>query len=226
MSPGMLATLEYTASDTPIVARTAVGDLARSPMLPAELSGVTLTINGAACLLKSVNGRHIDFMVPRGLTSAADGSKSYPFVLINNGVVMRSTMVIVPARPDIFRLDDVQAPGGRTKAFNITNPVQTQEPFVIKTVEQKGGTLVPTVIRVYVTGVKDLAPSAVTVRFKNKTLTPTNIVELTPGVWGVDVTLSADMEGQGESQVVVTATVGGITFTSRLDDTTSFVKIL
>jgi len=226
MSPGMLATLEYTATDTPITARTAVGDLTRSPMLPPELSGVTLTINGAACLLKSVSGRHVDFMVPEGLTFAADGSKSYPFVLINNGVVMRGTMVIVPSRPDIFRLDNVAAPGGRTKAFNITSFVHTQEPFTVRTVKIKGGVFVPSVIRVYVTGVDVVAASAITVRFKDQTLTASNVVEIEPGVWGVDVTLTPAMEGQGESPVVVTVTIGTATFVSRLDDTTSFVRIL
>jgi len=209
------------------VARTAVGDLMRSPQLPAELSGVTLTINGAACLLKAVSGRHVDFEVPQGLTVATDGSKSYPFVLINNGVVMRGTMVMVPSRPDIFRLDNVPAPGGRTKAFNVTNRVHTQEPFVTRTVQIKGGTFTQSVIRVYATGVFGIPANNVTVRFGNQTLTAFNTVEIEPGVWGIDVLLLPTMAGQGESPVVVTVTLSnGSTFTSRLDDTTSFVRIL
>ncbi len=226
MAPGMLATLDYTATDTPITPKTAVGELTRSPQLPAELSGVTLTINGAACLLKAVSGRHVDFLVPEGLTAAADGSKSYPFVLINNGVVMRGTMVIVPARPDIFRLDNVPAPGGRTKALNITNRVHTIEPFVTRTVKIKGGVFTPSLIRIYATGVFGMSPSVITVRFKDQTTGVTNLVELEPGVWAIDVLLTSGMVGQGDSPVVVTVTIGSSTFISRLDDTTSFVRIL
>jgi len=226
MSPGMLATLDYTATDTPIATRTGVGDLTRSPVLPAELSGVTLTINGAACLLKNVSGRHVDFIVPAGLTSASDGSKSYPFVLINNGVVMRGTMVIVPTRPDIFRLDNVAAPGGRTKAFNITNRVHTQEPFVIRTVKIKGGLFTPSLIRVYATGLQGIDPTTVSIRLKDQTVTAAAITPIEPGVWGIDFFLTQAMLGLGDSQVVVTVTFNNVTFTSRLDDTTSFTRIL
>ena len=226
MSPGMLATLDYTATDTPITARTAVGGLTRAPMLPAELSGVTLTINGAACLLKAVSGRHVDFMVPEGLTAAADGSKSYPFVLINNGVVMRGTMVIVPARPDIFRLDNVAAAGGRTKMFNITNRVHTQEPFVIRTVKIKGGVFVPSLMRVYVTGVDGLAPSTISIRIKDQIMAGQAVTEVEPGVWGVDFQLVTLLQGAGDSPVVVTVNLSNATFSSRVDDTTSFTRIL
>ncbi|HEY2847867.1 MAG TPA: hypothetical protein VGI80_08615, partial [Pyrinomonadaceae bacterium] len=226
MSPGMLATLDYTATDTPIAARTGVGDFARSPILPVELSGVTLTINGAACLLKAVSGRHVDFIVPAGLTAASNGSKSYPFVLINNGIVMRGTMVIVPSRPDIFRLDNVAASGGRTKAFNVTNVVQTREPFVTRTVKIKGGVFVPSTVRFYITGVQGMAPSSIAVRIKDQSVVVFNVVQIEPGVYGVDVNLTPAMEGQGDSQVVVTVTLSDGTFTSRLDDTTSFTRIL
>jgi hypothetical protein len=161
-----------------------------------------------------------------GLTAATDGSKAYPFVLINNGVVMRGTVDIVVARPDIFRLDNVAAAGGRTKAFNVTNRVHTQEPFVVRTVKIKGGLFTPSIVRVYATGVQGIDPSTVTVRIKDQSLVPFQIVQLEPGVWGLDVTLTPAMEGQGDSQVVVTVTINGIVFASRLDDTTSFTRIL
>src|SRR5204862_8174351 len=55
LSPGMAATLFYQAGfDRSVVARTAVGSLMRSFTLPIELSGISVTINGAACGLKSV----------------------------------------------------------------------------------------------------------------------------------------------------------------------------
>lgn len=228
LSPGILASLDYTASDTPIPARTAVGDLKRVPSLPIELSGAVLTINGAACGLKSVAGRHIDFVVPPALPFASDGTKIFPFVLINNGAAMRSNLSIVPVEPDIFRLDNVPGPGGRTKLFNVTNRVHTTEPFTVRTIKIKGGVFVPTVLRMYLTGVEGLATTDVKIRIKDVTIDgvisgPT-LVE--PGVYTVDFALPSTLDGKGESPVVVTVTIAGVIFVSRLDDTTSFVRIL
>jgi hypothetical protein len=228
LGDGMLASLDYTATDTPITPRTGVGDIKRVPSLPIELSGVTLTIDGAACGLKSVGGRHIDFVVPPALPNTLDGSKTSPFVLVNNGVAMRSTVSIVPARPDIFRLDNVPAAGGRAKLFNVTNRVHTTEPFTARTVKIKGGVFVPTVLRMYLTGVDSLSPGIISIRIKDVTIngvlsTPT-LIE--PGVYTIDFPLPANINGEGESPVVVTVTINGVTFSSRLDDTTSFVRIL
>lgn len=227
MAPGMLVSLDYTASDPAITTRTAVGDVTRRPPLPVELSGVTLTINGAAAGLKSVSGKHIDFTVPEGLPSKVDGTTTYPLVLNNNGNIIRTTVTLVPARPDIFRIDNIAAPGGRTKAFNVTNTVPTGEPFAVKTVEIKGGTLVPTVLRVYVTGVDSNPVTAISVRIKGQTIAPvTASTQVEPGVWALDFALPAALEGAGESPVIVTVTVGSTGFVSRVDDTTSFIKIL
>jgi hypothetical protein len=67
VSPGMLAILNYTSGiNEPVVARTAVGSLQRRFTLPIELSGVTLTVNGAAAGLQSVSQRQIVFVVPPG----------------------------------------------------------------------------------------------------------------------------------------------------------------
>jgi len=223
----MLVSLDYTASDPAITARTGVGDITRRPPLPVELSGVTLTINGAAAGLKSVGGKHVDFMVPEGLPSKVDGTTTYPLVLNNNGNVIRTTVTLVPARPDIFRIDNVAAPGGRTRAFNVTNTVPTGEPFTVKTVEIKGGTLVPTILRVYVTGVDSNPVTGISVRIKDQTIAPvTASTQVEPGVWALDFALPAALEGAGESPVIVTVTVGSTTFVSRVDDTTSFIKIL
>jgi Tol biopolymer transport system component len=227
LAPGMLASLDYTATDTPIAPRTAVGDLKRSPNLPIELSGVSLAINGVACGLRSVGGRHIDFVLPDGFAGAADGSVKLPFVLVNNGVAMRDTLTIVPARPDIFRIDDVAAAGGRTKAFNVTNRVPTREPFTVRTVKIKGGVFVPTVLRVYLTGINNIPPTGISVRIKDITINGVSaITKVEPGVWTIDFQLPSTLDGKGESPVVVTVTVGSTTFTSRLDDTTSFIRIL
>ena len=110
--------------------------------------------------------------------------------------------------------------------FNITNRVHTQEPFAIRTIKIKGGIFVPSVIRVYVTGVDQIAPTNITVRIKDQTYTAANSTELEPGVWGVDFALGAASLGAGDSPVVVTVTLSSGAFTSRVDDTTSFTRIL
>ena len=75
LSPGMAATLFYQAGfDRSVVARTAVGSLMRSFTLPIELSGISMTINGAACGLKSVSRHRIEFVVPPGLASSSAGT--------------------------------------------------------------------------------------------------------------------------------------------------------
>ena len=97
----MLAFLNVPSGFDPIAARTAVGSVQRSFQLPIELSGVTLTINGVGAGLKSVSSASITFVVPPTLAADAAGT-SYPVVLNINGVVVKSTIVLVPARPDIF----------------------------------------------------------------------------------------------------------------------------
>ena len=230
ISPGMLATLDYQAGiDRPVVARTAVGSVSRQFDLPIELSGVTLSINGAACGLKSVSQRQIVFVVPPGLASVAAGT-SYPVTITNNGVVMKRTVTIVPARPDIFRSDGAIFAGGRTKLFNVTNTVPTTEPFTVRTIRRRGNRLVPTVLRIHVTGVTDLlSPARIRVRIRDRTLTAlTTPVMIEPGIWTFDFELPRELEGAGNDLPVVVfyEEPSGSIFFSRLDDTTSFVWIL
>ena len=121
----MLVTIEYSGGiNNPVTARTAVGDIARRFTLPIELSGVTLTVNGAAAGLKSVGQREITFVVPPGLAGATTGTP-YPVVINSGGVVIRNSLTIVPVRPDVFTFSAAPGPNGRARIFNITNPVFT-----------------------------------------------------------------------------------------------------
>jgi hypothetical protein len=230
ISPGMLAIAEYTSNaDQPIVFRAAQGSLERRPTLPIELSGVTMTINGVGVGLRSVGQRRIEFVVPRGLPASVDGTV-YPVTINNNGVVFRSFVTLVPSRPDIFRMDLVAAALGRARAFNVTNTVFRTEPFAVRTIRRRGNIMVPTVVRLYLTGVEGAAPANITIRIGNITIPPAGILSsavlVEPGVYTVDFELPASLEGAGDQPIIVTVTTGQSSFSSRLDDTAPRIAIL
>jgi hypothetical protein len=230
MSPEMLAILTFDASvDRAVEERTAVGSLNRRFNLPMELSGVTLSINGAMCGIKSVSDTEVVFVVPRGLQSAVTGTK-YPFVLINNGVRFSGEVAIVPTRPDIFTLSGVPEPGGRADLRNVTNRVHTTEPFTVRTILEKGGKKVYTRLRIRATGILDRTASQLQVRIGGATISGaeilTNAVEVEPGVFEFDFRLPGSLNGAGDQPVVLTAIQGSTFFLSRLDDTAPKVRIL
>jgi uncharacterized protein (TIGR03437 family) len=230
VSPGMLAILDYNSGlNTPVVARTAVGSIDRRFPLPIELSGVTMSINGAAVGLKSVNPQQIVFVVPPGLSSSTAGT-SYPVAVNNNGVIFRGNITIVPTQPDIFTDLLTPGPGGRARVFNATNRVLTREPFTIRTFRLRGSRLVPTVLRLYLTGVNGVPASLFTIRIGNRTISGasviTSAVQIEPGVYTVDFTLPPELAGAGDQPIVVSVTVNGVTFSSRLDDTAPRLFIL
>lgn len=230
VAPGMLASLSYQAGfDRPIVPRSGVGSLNRSFNLPIELSGVSLTINGFACGLRYVNRHRIDFLVPPGLTATSAGTK-YPLVIQNNGTVLKSEVVLVPSRPDIFNTAGTEGPGGRAKVFNITNRVFTTEPFNVRTIRVRPSGRVPSILRLYLTGIQPGSPANISVKIGNSAspLVPVTgtVVQVEPGIYTLDFALKDDLAGAGDVPVVVTVSVDGISFASRLDDTTSRIRIL
>ncbi len=231
VSPGMLAILNYTSGvNDPVVARTAMGSLERSFTLPIQLSGVTLTINGAAAGLQSVSQRQIVFVVPPGVVAVNNNPTVYPVVLNNNGTVFRGSITIVPARPDIFIFPASQTVSNRARIFNVTNTVQRTEPFNVTTLRTRGGRRVPTVLRLYVTGINNLSAANLMVRIGNTTLTGaqllTGAVLREPGVYTIDFALPATLQGAGDVPIIVSATIGGVTYSSRLDDTAPRFRIL
>lgn len=227
ISPGMAATLYYRAGfDRSVVARTAVGSLLRSFTLPIELSGMSMTINGAACGLKSVSRHRIEFVVPPGLASSTAGTV-YPLVIHNRGTVLKTSVTIVPARPDIFNTAGFIGPGGRAKIFNVTNSVHTTEPFAVRTILRRGNRLVPSVLRVYLTGVANMPSTVISVRIRDSVITPrSNPVLVEPGVYTVDFELPPALAAAGDQPIVVFVTISGVTFSSRLDDTAARLFIL
>lgn len=235
VSPGMLAVMNYDAGiSQPVGAASAPGSVSRRFTLPVELSGVTMTINGVAVGLRRVSRRQIEFVVPPGLLAATGGS-TYPVVLNNNGTVVKGSVVLVPARPDIFTNLEFPGPGGRARALNVTNRVWTSEPFPIRTFRLRGSKLVPTKLRLYLTGVNDVSPSrifgnAVTIRIGDVNIAGsavvTNPVLVEPGVFAIDFDLPPIAAGLGNKPIVVSVFFDGVIYTSRLDDTAPFIRIL
>lgn len=179
--------------------------------------------------MKSVGGRRIEFVVPPAIASAISGTV-FPLVINNNGTVMKSFVTIVPTRPDIFAKNNFVGPGGRTRSFNVTNTVQTGEPFAVRTIKRKGNRLVPSVLRVYLTGVESVTSSIVEVRIRDSIIGSANIrsnaVLIDPGFYTLDFELPPALVGAGDQPIVITVRVNGISFSSRLDDTSTKLFIL
>jgi hypothetical protein len=80
------------------------------------------------------------------------------------------------------------------------------------------------------TGVANAAGSVMTIRIGSVTIMGvSNAVappSEEPGVYTIDFTLPATLNGAGDQPIVVTVTVSGTSFSSRLDDTAPRVRIL
>ena len=230
LAPGMIAIMNFQSGiDRPVAERSAVGSLNRAFNLPIELSGISLTINGAACGLRYVNGHRIEFVLPPAIPSAVDGT-SYSLKLFNNGVEMKTSVIVVPAQPDIFRMDGIIASGGRTKVFNVTNRVRTTEPFTVTTAQIKPFGRVATVLRLYLTGAANSLTNNTAIRigrFGDVTRPSiTNAVQVEPGVYTIDFTLAPIMNGAGDQPIILTISINGVNYVSRLDDTATQFRIL
>ena len=202
------------------VPNNAASESFRSPSLPVELNGVSMSIGGAACGLYSVTPTAISFVVPIGL-AANSGTASYPVVINNNGTVIRGLVVIVTAQPDIF--SSTNGASGRAVVCNVTNPATPGclgEPFNV-TSDDGTGTQVPTVLEIHLTGVRGSAPASITATIGITAIVAgNNITTDVPGFGEVDITLPNTVS-TGDVPVVVT--VG--TATSRQTDTAPHITI-
>src|SRR5258708_26775667 len=121
-----------------------------------------MSTGGAACGLFSVSPTAISFVVPIGLP-ANNALQSYAVVINNNGTVIRGLMVVVAAQPDIF--SSANGAGGRAVVCNITKQPAPfpclMEPFNVKS-DDGTGTLLPTVLEIHVTGVRNSIAGGIT----------------------------------------------------------------
>lgn len=201
-------------------------------------------MGGVACGIRSLTSRQIEFVVPPGLTGTSDG-KSYPVVINNNGIVIKGTAVLVPARPDIYtdppRTDlELAFPFTRARAFNVTETVATREPFAVRSLRGTSyrrqvklvganASQLPafTILRIYLTGANSNVVTAndISIRIGNAPPISGNSIKsnpilVAPGIYTIDFQLPAALAGAGNQPVIVS--IGGV-YNSRLDDTAPFL---
>jgi uncharacterized protein (TIGR03437 family) len=244
LAPGMIGIVRAPAAEggvrfgttttrvcEPQTACDAASESHRRPSLPVELNGVSLSINNAAAGLYFVSPTEIQFVVPVGL-AAQTAAATYPVIInINEGGAVRSVrsvLQVVAAQPDIFTRSDAPT---RASVFNVTNMTPMAEPangFPVTT--DVMGTATPTVLSIFLTGIRNVPVSAISVRIGDRTLTGTTEIRSNtptdmPGVDQLNVQLRADLAGLGDQPLVVSVTIGGQTFTSRPADTAPRIRI-
>jgi uncharacterized protein (TIGR03437 family) len=244
LTPGMLGTARSTLALAPAtveVDKNTAHEFQRRPPLPVELSGVSVTVSGAAAGLYFVSPGRLNFVVPTGLASSATAA---PVVINNNGALIRTSLLLNFAQPDIFT--STNGAGGRAAALNVTNNcvTGTGEPFSVTSSRPTGGVCtapttetVATKLLFMVTGVRNITitNATITVRIGTTdiistsdpntspiTIGPSN----TPGFDQITVTLPATLAGAGDVPVIVTiVNTSAGTFTSRPADTAPRITI-
>ena len=247
LAPGELGVMTSTLTLAPSqrqVSTNNADESKRRPPLPVELNGVSVSVGGAATGLYFVAPNQINFVVPPALSASATAQ---PVVIFNNGSLIRSSLLLNAAQPDIFT--STNGPGGRAAVLNVTNPcvAPSGEPFKVTTTIPKGSQstgncatteteTVPTRLLIMLTGIRGVtATQNVSVTIGTTTIAgtadavngPIHFVgpSLTPGFDQIIVELPASLAGAGDVPVVVSVTAGGGTFTSRPADTAPHITI-
>ncbi|HEX8353078.1 MAG TPA: hypothetical protein VF611_09275 [Pyrinomonadaceae bacterium] len=245
LAPGMLGIARSTLTLSPAtseVDRNNAHETQRRPPLPLELSGISVTVSGAAAGLFFVAPNQVNFVVPPGLAAAAT---PLPVSIFNNGALVRTSLLLNAAQPDVFT--STNGPGGRAAVLNVTNPCVAPpgEPFAVTTTRPAGSgatgdctsaqtETAATQLLIMLTGVRGVTSGAgVTVRIGTTDIVGTAGADSpvrvsrsnTPGFDQITVTLPASLAGAGDVPVIVSVTVGGTTFTSRPADTAPRITI-
>ncbi|MBC8029298.1 MAG: PD40 domain-containing protein [Pyrinomonadaceae bacterium] len=216
------STVGLANSDPPQV--TSADETKRSPILPAELAGVSVSVNGAAAGLYFVGNtdKRIDFVMPPGLAPGLG-----TVVINNNGTVFRGLVQIVPAQPDILNPPTNDA-GGRAYVCNVTNTSVSgcvREPFKVMSTDSTGAS-VATVLEVHLTGVRGILPGETKITIGTTDIIPTSVRRNT-NMYGLDIitfTLPSTLV-PGDYPIIVTVTKSG-TFSSRAAATAPRIEII
>jgi len=224
LAPGELSIVRSTAglADSD---KNAVGgsEKERSPILPIELNGVSVSVNGAAAGLYFVGdspSEGINFVVPIAVSAG-----TATFVVNNRGTVFRGFVQIVASQPDIFT--STNDADGTVVACNVTNSATSGSgcimgPFQVTSADSTG-TQVPTILELHVTGTRFALPAETKVSFATSTsTTDISATSVRPNtrMFGhdlINITLPASLAGMApiDYRIIVTVTKSAGTFTSR-----------
>jgi uncharacterized protein (TIGR03437 family) len=226
LAPGELSTVRSTVGlATSDKAGIGGSETARSPILPVELNGVSVSVNGAAAGLYFVGdspAEGISFVMPIGLDAGVA-----TFIINdqrnNSGTVVRGFVQIVPAQPDIFT--STNDAGGTAVICNVTNTAVSgcvTGPFQVTTADSTG-TQVPTKLEIYLTGTRFAQTGEIKVSLiAGTTTTDISALSLRPNtnMFGNDlitIALPATLAAPAavDYKVIVTVTRGTLIFTSR-----------
>ena len=233
LAPGELSIVRSTVALAPGDASAAgASETKRSPALPVELNGVSLSVNGAAAGLYFVgsDSKQINFVMPvslpPGLGTVAVNINDTG---ANTDTLLRGFVQIVPGQPDI--LSTTTDAGGRAIVFNVTNPnTRSGEPFSVTSTDASGNT-VPTVLELNLTGVRLATKTDITVTVGTTVISGDAIVlvKSNPEMPGFDIinfTLPASLAGAQDVPILVTFTrAGQPTATSRSTATAAHITI-
>lgn len=222
VAPGELTIVRSTVALAPSDAATTgdVSEASRSPALPVELNGVSVSVNGHAAGLYRVfsTDKQINFVVPIG---TAPGLATVAVNILNAGAntdtLLRGLVQITPSQPDIFTL------AGNRAAAQTSDLLS--EPFNVTTADGS-----PTVLLLSVTGVRFAAAGEVTVTIGTTAVTASNIISVRPntnmpGFDIIEFSLPASLAGAGDVPVQVTVTKTTGTTVSRPADTAPHITI-
>jgi uncharacterized protein (TIGR03437 family) len=227
LAPGELSIVRSTVALAP-ANKAAVGgsETGRSPILPVELAGVSVSVNGAAAGLYFVGNSpsQIFYVTPPTLQTTLG-----TVVINNNGTVFRGLVQLVPAQPDVFT--STNGAGGVAMVCNVTNPTVpgcVTGPFSVMSLDSTG-TLVPTILEIHLTGVRNVFPSEAKVTIGTTDVTARSVAP-NMNMFGYDsitITLPASLAGAGTVTLVVSVVDadGRGTFTSRSIDTAPKITI-
>jgi uncharacterized protein (TIGR03437 family) len=228
LAPGELSIVRSGDPADPLApadAAAAGGDeTARKPILPIELNGVSVSVNGAAAGLYFVgntSAEGITFVVPIGLAPGI-----FPVVVNNNGRVFRGFLNVIAAQPDLF--SSTGDAGGTVIACNVTNPLAgpcVTGPFPLTS--SNGTSNVATVVEIQLTGVRDETTAETQVTIGTTNITPSS-VRINTNKFGFDlltITLPSTL-APGTYPIVITVTKGGLVTTSRGTATAPTITIV
>ena len=217
LAPGELSIVRSGDPTDPLAPAdaTAAGgnETARKPILPIELNGVSVSVNGAAAGLYFVGNTSdegIRFVVPIGVPVGIQ-----PVVVNNNGRVFRGFLNVIAGQPDLF--SSTGDAGGTVIACNVTNPaVSGCVPGPFPLTSSNGTDTVATVIEIHLTGVRGATAAETQVAIGSTTIGATS-VRVNTNNFGFDlvtITLPSTL-APGTYPVVVTFTRSSLVTTSR-----------